>query len=206
MYNNRDNNRGGNRYDRRPSQYDRQPNRPAPLPEGFALYYIAALCPTDVNAQVDVYKQYMQDKYGSRAAQKSPAHLTIVPPFKAEENMEKQLNDFVTTYNIGVVPFDIRLNGFSHFGNRVISVDVAPNETLIHLEQEVNTQFTEQFPAIIFRTKPEFNPHVTIATRDIPEHKFDEAWDYFQQQNIDTTFICNGLSVLKLVRGVWQTI
>ncbi|MES2774227.1 MAG: 2'-5' RNA ligase family protein [Bacteroidota bacterium] len=199
----RDNDSRENRYNGRP-QYNRSSNRPAPLPEGFALYYIAALCPGDVNEQVSRFKLYMQEKYGSRAAQKSPAHLTIVPPFKAEEDMEKLLKDFVEAYNVGLVPFEVQLKNFDHFEGRVLFVDVVPNEALNAMEQDVNTQFTSEFPSIIFRTKPEFHPHVTIATRDIPEHKFNEIWQYFQQQQLDAVYPCKELTVMKLDRGVWQ--
>jgi 2'-5' RNA ligase len=199
----RDNDSRENRYNGR-QQYNRPSNRPVPLPEGFALYYIAAICPDEVNNQVQVFKQYMHDKYGSRAAQKSPAHLTIVPPFKAEEDMEKLLLEFVATYNFGIVPFDIRLNGFNHFDNKVLFVDVVPNDSLNEMEKDINIQFGTEFPAIIFRTKPDFHPHVTIATRDIPENKFDEVWAYFQQQQIDAQYTCKELFVMKLDRGVWQ--
>ena len=202
MYNSK---RPGSRNNRRDQHHPyRRPS--SSIPDGFALYYIAIVCPDEVNDTIKEYKDYMQQKYGCRAAQKSPAHLTIIPPFKAEEELETVFKDFVTSFNIGLVPFDIQLKNFSHFGNRVISVDVAPNETLNHLEQEVNEQFMEQFKSIIFRNRPEFHPHVTIATRDIPEYKFDEAWDYFSQQNIEASFNCKNLSVLKLVRGVWEII
>ena len=199
----KDNDRRENLYNGR-QQYNKPTNRPAPLPEGFALYYIAAICPDTVNRQVQIFKQYMQDKYGSKAAQKSPAHLTIVPPFKAEEDIEKLLLDFVATYNFGLVPFDIRLNGFNHFDNKVLFVDVMHNDSLNAMVKDINTQFGTEFPSINFRTKPDFHPHVTIATRDIPEHKFNEVWAYFQQQQIDAAYTCKELSVMKLGRGVWQ--
>jgi 2'-5' RNA ligase len=207
MYQDRNRDRGG--YNRRPKpQYDRRPayNRPAPIPEGFALYYIAAPCPEEIDTHIHLFKDYMQQKYGSRAAQKSPAHLTIVPPFKAEEDLQGQLIDFVTTYNMGLVPFELELKNFGHFSNRVIFVDVVPNPLLNTLEEEVNHQFKETFPGIIFRTQPEFNPHVTIATRDIPEDRFDEAWSYFEHQQFNMGFTCNALALYKLVNGKWNAI
>jgi hypothetical protein len=47
---------------------------------------------------------------------------------------------------------------------------------------------------------------VTIATRDIPEYKFDEAWDYFQQQQFDMTFNSTGLHLYKLQDNKWEAI
>ncbi len=199
---------GGGYQQRRPQQqYDRKPfNRPAPLPEGFALYYIAVHCPEEVNSHVNLFKDYMQQKYGCRAAKKSDAHLTIIPPFKAEEDIQSSLADFVAAYNIGAVPFEMELNNFGHFGNRVIYVDVTPNEKLNTLEKEANEQFIQSFPAIIFRTQPQFNPHVTIATRDIPEYKFDEAWAYFEQQQFHAAFNCEGLHLYKLTEHKWNVV
>lgn len=198
---------GGGGYQQRRPQYDRKPfNRPAPLPEGFALYYIAVSCPEEINTHVKLFKDYMQQQYGCRAAQKSEAHLTVVPPFKAEEDIEAQLADFVSTYNIGVVPYDIQLKNFGHFGERVIYIDVVPNESLNKIEKDINAQFTEGFPSIIFRTKPDFNPHVTIATRDIPENRFDEAWQYFEKQQFDMSFNTTGLTLYKLTNFKWEAV
>jgi 2'-5' RNA ligase len=216
MYPNR-NRSGGSSYGNRSSgggygqrsgpQFNRKPfNQPTPLPEGFALYYIAAHCPEEINTHVNLFKDYMQQKYGCRAAKKSDAHLTIIPPFKAEEDMQGELTDFVATYNIGMVPFEIELANFGHFGNRVIYVDVVPNGKLNAVEQEANQQFTQAFPSIIFRTRPDFNPHVTIATRDIPEYKFDEAWSYFEHQQFRAAFTCNGLQLYKLKDHKWDTV
>ncbi|MEO7311634.1 MAG: 2'-5' RNA ligase family protein [Chitinophagaceae bacterium] len=200
-----DNRNREERYNGRP-QYDRRNDRPAPLPEGVALYYIGTVCPVDVNEKVVGYKQYMQEKFGSRAAQKSPAHLTLVPPFRAEEDMESRLLDFIEAFNIGIVPFDIELNGFDHFGNKVLFVQVAGNESLKALEMEINHQFVTSFPAITFRSKPDFHPHVTIATRDIPEHRFEEAWNYIKQQEFNAIYACKELKVMKLANGFWKEI
>jgi len=107
---------------------------------------------------------------------------------------------------MGLVPFELELKDFGHFSNRVIFVDVVPQPSLNVLEQEVNKQFSETFPSIIFRTRPEFNPHVTIATRDIPEDRFDEAWAYFEHQQFSMSFTCDALSLYKLVNGKWEVI
>lgn len=202
MYN-RDRNRRDEGFNRnRPFNRSNGP-RPNPIPDGFALYYIAANCPDELDGKVEVHKRYMNERYGCRAAQKSAAHITIVPPFKAEEDIETQIKDFVDTYNMGLVPVEIGLSGFGHFDERVIFIDVVPNEALRSVEQDVNAQFIEQFPSIIFRTKPDFNPHVTIATRDIPEGAFGEAWDHFSGMSFEDSFTCHKLTVMKNVRGRW---
>lgn len=189
-----------------------QPNRkPAPqrrhnpLPEGFSLFYIAIVCPEQVEEKIKELKEHMQSRYGCRAALKSPAHLTIIPPFRAEDEMEKNLLDFVQTFNMGMVPVDITITGFSNFGDRVLYADVLPNASLNQLEKEATTEFNNSFPAIIFGMKPEFNPHVTIATRDIPEGKLAEAKSYFEDNHsLNETFTAKEMVLFKLVNGWWQ--
>lgn len=197
-------NRGGSSQRRRPQfANERPPYKPA-IAEGYALYYLAAVCSDTVNAEVKKYKDYMQANFGCRAAQKSPAHLTIVPPFKTEERLEKPLKDFVDAFNIGMVPFEIEMKNFGHFDDRVIFVDIVENPKLRTAEQECNKEFLEQFPNMDFKIKPDFNPHVTVATRDIPVGRFDEAWNYFKEQKLDTKFACKGFAVLKLKDGKWD--
>jgi 2'-5' RNA ligase len=203
MYNERGNFRKPGRFQGnfRPQQQRRH----NPIPEGFSLFYIAIVCPDSVEEKIKNYKLYMEEQYGCRSALKSPAHLTIVPPFRAEDEMEKHLLDFVQTFNMGMLPVDITLDGYGNFGDRVLFVDVAPNTALTSLEQEAMQEFSNQFPAIIFGMKPEFNPHVTIATRDIPEGKLAEAKTYFEETHpVSENFTSKELVLMRLVNGWWQ--
>jgi 2'-5' RNA ligase len=197
-------NRGNYRPQRR--QFDK-PKR-APLPEGFSLFYIAIECPDEVNEKMEVLKEYMQQKYGCRAARKSPAHLTIVPPFRAEDELQKELLDFVTTFNMGLVPFPIQLKDYGQFAERVLFVDVeSPNESLYNLEKECMQEFSDKFPGIIFGMKPDFNPHVTIATRDIPEGTLSASRTYFEANHpINEQFEAASLSLFRLENGWWKKV
>jgi 2'-5' RNA ligase len=211
MYNqNRGNyGRDGNRGGRRPYQNQGNQFRPKrnPLPEGFSLYYVALICPDAIDESFRGFKDYMFQKYGCKAAGKSPAHITVVPPFRAEDDLEKNLSDFVTTFNFGIVPFDVVLSGYGNFGDRVLYVDVQPNNALVQLEQDCMSDFGNQFPTIIFGMKPPFNPHVTIATRDIPEGKLEEAKLYFETQHpYHQSFEAKDLRLVKLEHGDWKVL
>ena len=200
-------NRGYNRQSDRRNNYNnkRSNQHTNNLPEGFALYYIAILCSNEINEKVSELKQYMQSTYGSRAAQKSPAHLTIVPPFKSEEDFEGNYKSFLEEVNFTLVPTTVRLNDYNHFGEKVLFVDVEKSESLLNIEKETFKAFEEKFPAISFNTKPEFNPHVTIATRDIPEGKLAEALAYFKENHpFDAEFTVKELKLMKLQNNKWQ--
>jgi 2'-5' RNA ligase len=189
-----------------PPRYQQKPKRP-PLPEGFSLFYMALLCPENIEAEVKGFKDYMFETYGSKAAAKSPAHITVVPPFRAEDELAPNLLDFVTTFNMGMVPIDIMLSGYGNFGERVLYVDVVPNDHLTQLEVDCMKDFSQQFPSIIFGLKPPFNPHVTIATRDIPEGKLAAAKQYFETTHpYQRQFTAKELKVLKLESGTWKVL
>lgn len=195
-----------------PGRYGRERFQPRvrkhpALPEGFSLFYIAILCPPAIDEKISGFKAYMEQQYGSRSAQKSPAHLTLIPPFRAEDETESALADFVQSFSIGMAPIDIQLAGFGHFADRVLYVDLAPNQALFELEKEANAEFSEKFPAIIFGQKPEFSPHVTIATRDIPEGKLPEALEYFNtHQQASEVFSTREINLLKLDKGFWKIV
>jgi 2'-5' RNA ligase len=179
----------------------------APLPEGFSLFYIAISCPDALEEKIDAMKGYMEANYGCSAARKSNAHLTIVPPFRAEDEMLALLQDFIATYNMGMVPIDISLKGYGQFADRVLYVDVVPNTMLTELEKEAMQEFSAQFPGIIFGMKPDFNPHITIATRDIPQGVLPIAKMHFETKHpIDETFTAKSLTLYKLENGWWKAV
>ncbi len=194
----------------KPNSNRRSFNKPkrAPIPEGFSLFYIAIECPAEINDQVEAMKNYMEKNYGCVAAKKSPAHLTIVPPFRAEDELIGELTNYVQTFNMGLVPFTIKLNNYGQFGERVLYIDVeSPNTSLINLEKECMDEFSEKFPGIIFGMKPEFNPHVTIATRDIPEGALTTARNYFEHHYpVNMEFTTTNLTLYRLENGWWNKI
>jgi 2'-5' RNA ligase len=105
------------------------------------------------------------------------------------------------------VPFDVQLNGYGQFGERVLYVHVPESESLNQLEKECMAEFESKFPSIIFGMKPDFNPHVTIATRDIPEGRLAEARAYFEQHHpISEIFTVSELKLLRLDKGWWNVI
>jgi hypothetical protein len=68
-------------------------------------------------------------------------------------------------------------------------------------------EFTEKFPGIIFGMKPDFNPHVTIATRDIPEGTLVGARAYFEENHpVDISFNTASLCLYRLDKGWWHKV
>lgn len=172
------------------------------------MFYMAIECPDEINHQVEGLKNYMELNFGCRAAKKSPAHLTIVPPFRAEDELKTELLNFIQLFNMGLAPFSVRLKNYGQFAERVLFIDVeGPNAPLIDLEMECMKEFSEKFPGIIFGMKPDFNPHVTIATRDIPEGALAKAKLHFESNHpVDLEFGVNGIALYRLENGWWKKV
>ena len=105
-------------------------------------YFIAILPPPHVIKEITAFKQYASDHFDSRRAFRSPAHVTLQPPFdlneEVVENLKNELLDFVK----GQQPFSMELKDFNCFPPRVIYVNVIKTEALDQLRaQLMNTLF-----------------------------------------------------------------
>jgi 2'-5' RNA ligase len=168
-----------------------------------SMYFLAILCPEALNEQVLAFKHRMRDLYGCRIALKSPAHITVVPPFWWPELAELQLvNTLQDIQSPGVAPF-LKVDGFSHFGKKVLFAKVLSDPLLDQLRINVLSRFNEKFPDIIKPDGRPFHPHITIANRDLKPHDFDGAWLYFSKKRFIAEFAAERITLLKLHAGHW---
>ena len=169
------------------------------------MYFVALVCPPALDGKILRYKYWMKEQFGCVVALRSPAHITLVPPFWLNEAKEPELIKSLESFSTGVVKPEIHVNGFSHFGNRVLFAAVESNEDLQLLKQKTGDHFTTAFPAIKKDGRP-FHPHITIANRDMRPSHFEQAWQYFRGKKLDEKFIASRISLLKLDRGRWLVI
>lgn len=169
------------------------------------FYYLAILAPESVNRTVLEWKRHLFDRYGSKVALKSPAHITLVPPFKMEEQLERNLRDNLRHFCHAIPAFSISLENFGAFPPRVIYIRVLKNLVLesvkISLEEYLGRQ--QQFP-IQPDTRP-FKPHITLANRDLRQADFNEAYDWFKSKIYKESFTALRIAVLKHNGRFWET-
>jgi 2'-5' RNA ligase len=143
------------------------------------MYFIALVCPEEINKQVLKWKLWMKEKYSCEAALRSPAHITIVPPFWMNPDIEDDLLLSLSKFAAGQSSFSIQLNNFSNFKPRVIFVDVVSNRSLNDLEERLFRSLISENKYPLEKDDRLFHPHVTIATRDLHKKIFYETWDHF---------------------------
>jgi len=170
------------------------------------LYFIALVLPQKLNEKILSYKNFMLEKFDCKVGLKSPAHITIVPPFWMDDAMEAQLLSDVENLSKRFSPFTIATNNFSAFKPRTIFVAVQANEKLDEVKELSDAFFSQRSGYKIKVDKRPFHPHITIATRDMHKKTFHEAWPLFENKLFGEEWMATGISVLRHNKKNWDVI
>ncbi len=170
-----------------------------------ALYFIALVLPPPLDQQITAWKQYFNEHYGCRAALRSPPHITLYMPFEWKEKKEQELVLGLKEFAAIRHPVQVQLLNFGCFPPRVIYVQVTKTPALesLHLELQRFCRVRFNLTQATWRNEV-FNPHVTLAFRDLKKVHFAEAWQAFQHREFAGSFHAHYLSLLKHNGKIWQ--
>lgn len=160
-------------------------------------FFIALLPPPDIQAQVNAIKQHFSDCYDSRAALKSPPHITLQPPFELQLVNLPALKQCLSTFANHREPVPVNLSGFAAFPPRVIYINVLKTQELLILQTDLMAYLETSLGIVdpVSKSRP-FSPHMTVAFRDLTRQNFKAAWPEFQQQALQFEFTANYLTLL----------
>jgi len=146
----------------------------------------------------------MQQGWGCKVGLKSPAHITLVPPFWMDESKEVNLIKDIEILSSQHTPFEVTTKQFNCFKPRTIFIQPELTPTLQQLKKQTDLFFETrpQYGAKI--DKRPFHPHITIATRDLHKGAFAEAWPQLEHQTFGAVFEANGISLLRHNGQVWE--
>jgi 2'-5' RNA ligase len=170
------------------------------------MYFIALVAPKEINAEVLKWKNFMKEQFDCSVALRSPAHITLVPPFWMDDSLEDNLQKVISEFSQNLSSFEIIIKNFAAFKPRVIFVDIIPNPFLQTLHYQLQ-QFLMKTP--IFPMEKEerpFHPHVTIATRDLRKKSFHEAWEIFKTKEYEAPWLISSISLLRHNQKNWDVI
>lgn len=170
------------------------------------MYFIALVAPKEINDEVLKWKQYMKERFGCVVGLRSPAHITLIPPFWMENTLENELENVITGFSEQQISFEINLRNFSAFKPGVIYVDVLPNESLRKLHLQLQGFLLNGRPFPIKQEDRPFRPHVTIATRDLHKKAFRDAWEIFKEKEYQVSWRASGISLLKHNQKNWDVV
>ena len=169
------------------------------------MFFVAVVLPSAINEKVLVYKNMMLEKYECRVGLKSPAHITLIPPFWMEDDKKPALIEELEKLK-GMQPFQLTTNNFSSFKPRTIFIAVHETEALHELKKATDMLFKDRPEFKIKIDERPFHPHITIATRDLHKKSFGEAWPWFEGKSFDETWIADGVSLLRHNTRTWEVI
>lgn len=168
-------------------------------------FFVALLPPQPVQDEITAIKQEIWQRFGSKAALKSPPHVTLQPPFlwplAETPELERHLEAFAQTQP--AVP--VQLKGYSAFAPRVIYIDVAQTARLMAVQAAIAAYLEETCGIVdrVGKTRP-FTPHVTVGFRDLSPAAFRQAWAAFESRPFVAEFAAQALTLLRHDGHIWQ--
>lgn len=170
------------------------------------MYFIALVAPGKINSRVLKWKNFFKEHYGCTAALKSPAHITLIPPFWMKEALEADLINSINEFSSTKNKFEIIVKDFAAFIPRVIYVDVVKNEILNKLYGSLADFIYAANKYPVKKEDRPFHPHVTLATRDLYKKAFYEAMEIFSTKKYEASWLVTGISLLRHNKKNWDVI
>lgn len=159
-----------------------------------AIFFIAILPNREICSEIKTFKEYTLAHFDSGHALRSPAHITLEPPFKWDMDQLSMLESALKAFAEKASPFTIELNDFDVFSPKVVFVKVLKNKALWDFQYELTSFLRSDLNLLSDRPDRPFHPHMTIAFKDLRKEMFLKARDHFSkityQRNIKADQIC----------------
>ena len=168
------------------------------------LYFIALLPPADLSEQIHQIRLQCSEKFGVYKALRPPVHITLYPPFRFEEILEKKLIHIIRQKTRGQAVFTQYLKDFGHFRKEVVFIKAPASPELTGLQQTVSALFQKVDPKRF--QSPAFHPHITIAYRDVRPETFNDIWAEYKNQTYSAHFIAEHFTLLKHDKIRWNAV
>jgi 2'-5' RNA ligase len=165
-----------------------------------------------VQDAITAIKQEIEQRFGSRAALRSPPHITLQPPFVWHLDRLDELQCHLHRFARQQRPIPVVLEGFSAFPPRVIYVDVRQTAAVMavqpaliaYLETHCGLREGYREPGSNRRAPWPFTPHVTVGFRDLSPEVFYQAWEEFEHRPFSADFEVSTLTLLRHDGQKWQ--
>ncbi len=169
------------------------------------LYFIAIVPPEPIYTFALRQKEYFREKYSSKAALKSPPHITLHMPFRLKEAKQELLVQSLEHLTHDHYCFELKINRFGAFEPRVIYLNINKPDPLVYLQKEIRRTMKSKLNLYNANYKDQvFNPHMTVAFRDLKKPMFYKAWEEFNDKEYMATFVVDSFALLKHDGKQWQ--
>ncbi|XHX80508.1 MAG: 2'-5' RNA ligase family protein [Stenomitos frigidus ULC029] len=168
-------------------------------------FFVALLPSQAIHDYANEVKQVFVDRYNSRAALKSPPHITLQPPFEWSMTAYPALSETLKAFAAQFTPIPVALSGFGAFAPRVIYINVIKSPTLLTLQATLAKCLEESLGIVHTESKARsYTPHMTVGFRDLTPENFELAWAEFQQRPLELEFVASHLTLLQHDGHDWK--
>ena len=169
-------------------------------------HFVGVLLPYDLTQRLQGYRDYMNQEYGCRSGFGTPIHVTLVPPFKLADKLTT--NDIAEALAQMIVekkwhPFTAKIEGFDAFGDRTLFAKVLPSAVWTAFRAAVYSTVSALTPGSLRKDTRPFQPHITVANRDIPAGASVEALEYLNQLELKATFPVDNITIFERKDKRW---
>ncbi|ELR68122.1 2'-5' RNA ligase [Fulvivirga imtechensis AK7] len=126
-------------------------------------------------------------------------------PFKWREDREDKIFEAVKKSLDGHHPFELALHGFGAFKPRVIFIHIEENQALKGVHDSLKRNMKSELNIFNAEYKGRgFNPHLTLAFRDLKKSMFLQAWKEFENKSYQALFPVDSIVLLKHNGKSWD--
>lgn len=168
-------------------------------------YFLAIIPPEPIHDYTLDQKSYIKDRYNSKAALRSPPHITLHMPFELRASKKEMLGQMLEQFTKDQKNFNMSLKGYGCFEPRVIFINVENSKRLQNLHISLSELLKKEFNIFNASHKGRaYHPHLTVAFRDLKKNAFYEAWEEFKDKRYEQSFEVNSISLMKHNGSIWE--
>ena len=168
------------------------------------LYFVAIIPDEPLRSKIQSIKQDFVEQFNSRAALRSPPHITLHMPFRAKPAKLELLTQSLSNLALETPAFEIELEGFGAFPPRSIFIVPKQNDALFEIKVKLNRISLQDWKLFDRVDTRPFYPHITVAFRDLRKPAFEEAWKAYEHKIFQRKFEALSLTLLKHNGKNWE--
>ena len=169
-------------------------------------HFIGVLLPEDITCRLEDCRRYMNEVYGCKSGHGTPIHVTLVPPFRLQE--EYSTADLISAIKKEVLPqglgFTAHIDNFDAFGDRTLFANVVAGDAWTKLRDETVKALLYACPGCTKKDQRPFQPHTTVANRDIPAGVMTKALEVMNELNLAEDFPVDNITIFERKGVRWE--
>lgn len=147
--------------------------------------------PKRIRNEVKKIQEKFYGEYEHVQSKKSEPHVTLIH-FRLNPHHEEKLISDIEEISAVQSPIEVVLKNFNHFGTHTIYIDVKNVSVITDVVKSLHAKLNLQLSQSFFAWKP----YMTIA-KGLTSEKFKTAYPVFEQREFNSSFIADGMVLLK---------